>query len=284
MKKKLLFMMTALLLPMLASASDIQVANDDGVTICYNYINNGKELELIKVDCHYSGIVNIPDSVTFMGRTRNVTSIGEGAFISCNLTSVTIPNSVTSIGEGAFRDCYHLTSVTIPNSVKSIGNYAFAGCWGLTSVTIPNGVTHIGDWAFSACRGLTSITIPNSLTSINEWSFYGCASLTSVIIPNNVTSIGVGAFGDCSSLTSITLPNSVISIGGQAFMNCNLTIVNSLITEPFDIFENAFSQNTVYNATLKVPAGTVDKYKATNGWNIFQFIEEISDDSSKSQK
>lgn len=283
MKKKLFFMMTVLLLPMLASASYIQVANDEGVTICYNYINNGKELEVTNYS--YSGIVNIPDTVTYMGRTRNVTSIGRGAFSGCSsLTSVTIPNNVISIGEGAFRDCYHLTSVTIPNSVKSIGNYAFAGCWGLTSVTIPNGVTHIGDWAFSACSGLTSITIPNSLTSINEWSFYGCRGLTSVIIPNNVTSIGVGAFGDCSSLTSITLPNSVISIGGQAFMNCNLTIVNSLITEPFDILKNAFSQNTVYNATLKVPAGTVDKYKATNGWNIFQFIEEISDDSSKSQE
>jgi len=64
MKKKLLFMMTVLLLPMLASASDIQVANDDGVTICYNYINNGKELEVTHYS--YSGIVKIPEFVTFM--------------------------------------------------------------------------------------------------------------------------------------------------------------------------------------------------------------------------
>lgn len=282
MKKKLLFMMTVLLLPMLASASDIQVANDDGVTICYNYINNGKELEVTNYS--YSGIVKIPEFVTFMGRTRNVTSIGKGAFSGCDLISVTIPNSVTSIGEGAFSRCDNLTSVTIPNSVKSIGNNAFVGCIGLTSVTISNSVTHIGDRAFQACMGLTSITIPNSVTSINEMTFCGCASLTSVIIPNNVTSIGVGAFWDCSSLTSITIPSSVISIGGKAFRGCNFTIVNSLITEPFDILENVFSQNTVYNATLKVPAGTVDKYKATNGWNIFQFIEEISDDSSKSQE
>ena len=279
MKKKLLFMMTALLLPMLASASDIQVANDDGVTICYNYINNGKELEVTNYD--YSGIVNIPESVTFMGRTRNVTSIGKGAFSGCDLTSVTIPNSVISIGEVAFSQCRSLTSVTIPNSVKSIGNYAFQFCLGLTSLTIPDSVTHIGDRAFLGCMGLTSITIPNSVTSIHELTFCGCVSLTSVIIPNNVTSIGVSAFQDCSNLTSITIPNSVISIGGKAFSGCNLIIVNSLITEPFDIFENAFSQNTVYNATLKVPAGTIDKYKATNGWKMFQFIEEISDDSSK---
>ena len=54
----------------------------------------------------------------------SVTSIGQGAFNSNNLTSVTIPNNVISIGNGAFS-YNNLTSVTIPNSVTSIGNYAF---------------------------------------------------------------------------------------------------------------------------------------------------------------
>ena len=35
-----------------------------------------------------------------------------------------------------------------------------------------------------------------------------------------------------------------------------------------------FCNNTVKNATLYIPAGTIDKYKATEGWNNFLFIEE----------
>ena len=248
-------------------AYDIAVENTDGVTIYYNYINDGTELE-VKYGYYgkYSGVVNIPSQVTYQGETMSVTSIGSSAFNGCTgLTSVTIPNSVTSIGSSAFSDCTGLTSVTIPNSVTSIGSSAFNGCTGLTSVTIPNSVTSIGSSAFNGCTGLTSVTIGNSVTSIGSYAFSGCTGLTSIvvksgntcydsrdncnaiietatntliigcqttIIPNSVTSIGDGAFNDCSGLTSVTIPNSVTSIGECAFSGCtgltSVTIGNSV--------------------------------------------------------
>ena len=150
MKKKLL-LFARMVLPMVASANDIEVKNADVVTIYYNYINDGNELEVTfcglfytSHSCEYKANVVIPEEVTYMNRTRKVTSIGKRAFFECSgLTSVTIPNSVTSIGEYAFMNCSSLTSVTIPNRVTSIGRDAFAGCSGLTSVTIPNSVTRI---------------------------------------------------------------------------------------------------------------------------------------------
>ena len=181
MKKQLLFLVM-MLLPLVASAHDIEVKNADGVTIYYNYINDGTELEVTfrgsKSDSYsneYQGNVAIPEEVTYMNRTRKVTSIGRAAFYECfGLTSVTIPNSVTSIGDGAFYGCYKLTSVIIPNSVTSIGEYAFYFCSGLTSITIPNSVTSIGESAFFGCSKLTSITIPNSVTSIGSYAFEEC--------------------------------------------------------------------------------------------------------------
>jgi hypothetical protein len=171
-------------------AYDIAVKNADGKTIYYNYINEGKELEVIR-DKYYSGVLVIPEEVTYMNRTRKVTSIGEGAFYKCNdLTSVTIGNNVTNIGEKAFMNCSRLTSVTIGNSVTSIGNNAFEGSSALISITIPNSVTSLGDRAFLHCSGLTSVTIGNGVTSIGVNTFIGCNALTSVTIGNSVTSIG----------------------------------------------------------------------------------------------
>ena len=212
MKSKKLFFLFSILLSMVgtkALAYDFEAKNADGVTLYYNYINDGKDLEVTSYGYQissYSGSVVIPEEVTYMNRTRKVTSIGEYAFYECS----------------------GLTSVTILNGVTSIGNYAFSGCYSLTSVTIPNSVTSIGESAFHECRGLTSVTIGNGVTSIGESAFFGC----------------------------------------------DIPEVISNIEDPFTIATNTFSNNTFNNATLYVPKGTIDKYKATEGWKMFAFIEE----------
>ncbi|MBR3656069.1 MAG: leucine-rich repeat domain-containing protein [Prevotella sp.] len=262
-----------------AFAHDIEVANKDGVIIFYKWINDNTELAVsykgsyaIDYSNEYSGVVVIPESVEYEGKTYSVTSIGSDAFYGCSgLTSVTIPNSVTSIDFSAFEDCSSLTSLTIPNSVNSIGSNAFKNTvWynnqpdGLiyagkvaykykgemsanTVITLEDGTLGITSYAFSGCSGLTSVTIPNSMTSIGECAFANCSGLTSVTIPNSVTSIGPRAFEGCSSLISVIIPNSVTSIGYSAFSGCSgltsLTIPNSVNS----IGSNAFENTAWYN-------------------------------------
>ena len=96
-----------------AFAHNIEVANNDGVTIYYVWTKNNTELAVSYRGSHYTsysneytGNVVIPESVEYNGITYPVTSIGSDAFSSCSgLTSVTIPNSVTSIGRSAFFSC-----------------------------------------------------------------------------------------------------------------------------------------------------------------------------------
>ena len=66
------------------------------------------------------------------------------------------------------------------------------------------------------------------------------------------------------------------------FYECRgLTTVISLIENPFAIKSKnsdyrTFELDTYNNATLYVPKGTIDKYKETEGWKDFLFIEEGS--------
>ena len=243
---------------------------------------------------------------------ENVTNISAGVFCDCTgLTSITIPNGVSSIGNDAFEGCSGLTSITLPNGVTSIGYAAFYGCSSLTSITIPDGVTSIGETAFYGCSGLTSITIPDSVASIGEKAFYGCTGLTSIKvesgnkaydsrdhcnaiiktatnalcvgcsetkIPNGVISIGDYAFYGYTSLTSITIPNSVISIGICAFLDC------SSLKEVYcyaKILPSASSYTFEFvplsQATLHVPAVSIDVYKRTQPWSSFGTIVAIEE-------
>ena len=259
------------------------------------------------------------ESLTSVTIGKNVQIIGNDAFYHCNgLTSVTIPESVTAIGDWAFSGCHGLTSVTIPESVQTIGNGTFSGCSGLTEFrgkfasdygrclivndtlkafapsgltqyTIPNEVKVIGDGVFEYCENLISVTIGKSVTTIGDGAFEYCENLTSVTIGKSVTTIGDGAFFDCSGLTSVTIPESVQTIGERAFYYCTgLTSVTAYNPTPVDIVITtewgstyfAFDDVDCANCKLYVPEGSVDAYKAAEGWSKFGTILPINESSA----
>lgn len=235
-------------------------------------------------DCKKLSSITIPGSVE---------ALGDHAFEGCSsLVSVNIEYGLTNIGYNTFSECSMLSSVTIPNSVTKISSCAFALCEQLTSVTIPPSLKEIKDGAFIRCSKISAVHITDlaAWCKINFGSdanplryahrlFLNGTEIKDIVIPEGVTSISKTAFAWLNNLNSLTLPKSITNIGGRAFQGSDITTIYCNIVDPTKIFgktsdSGTFSTNTFNNATLYVPAGTIGKYQATEGWKDFIFIEE----------
>ena len=168
MKKKKLWLIPVIALPVLALAIVLLILNSAPGGFTYRETNDGIAIT------GYTGDgtdIVIPAKV----KGKPVTRIDRLAFDGLGttdeakkcrkITSVVIPKSVTYIGEAAFRDT-GLTSVSIPDGVTDIEEKTFIGCTDLKTVTIPGSVRTIGDRAFKNCSSLSDVYFAGTDT---EW-------------------------------------------------------------------------------------------------------------------
>ena len=262
-----------------ASAYDFEV---DGIYYGYNtdsqtaYVTNG--------DQKYSGSVIIPASVTFNGRTLNVTSIGQKAFYRCyGVESVSLPNSITRIESSAFEGC-GLKSVNISKGLTTIESFAFSYSY-LTKVYIPNSVTIIDGFAFQPCSQLETLIIEDSETPIeylDYFSFHNSQS-SEETTPKYIY-IGRDYYSQSGHLSPIPINCSnaiILSIGKdvkrvEASSSVAKTIYSA--SEVPEEVEVNFNGSIYANAKLYVPIGTKEKYMSAKGWKNFFLIEEMDVD------
>ncbi len=257
--------------------------------------------------------LTIPSKISYEGKVYNVIRIGYAAFNQCNLTYVDIPSSIKTIGVGAFSNCSSLTSITLKEGLEHIEGNAFADCRLLETITFPNSLKTVGSYAFSFTAWYnnqpnggvyagnvfykykgdipenTSFVIKEGTVSISPDAFikenrridYG---LVAVAIPNSVEIIGEYAFSQCRALRSVNIPSRVTTIESYAFSYCkSLTSVTSEIVEPLSLPSDVFFNASVANATLYVPAESVEAYKNADQWKDFGQILPIEPTSYKSQ-
>lgn len=143
----------------------------------------------------YTGVVSIPDTVTYNSNNYRVISIESRAFAGCS----------------------SLSSITIPRGVTEIGNYTFEKCTSLKEAIIEDGSTTLslgynsyysygaGEGLFYDCS-LERVYLGRNLNYNSDYSygyspFYNQTKLMTVIIGDSVTSIGKDAFYNLTAFT-----------------------------------------------------------------------------------
>lgn len=224
--------------------------------------------------------LSIPDQIRHEGVTYEIREISEQAFYNNkNVRNVTIYGSdLLDIGFRAFRYS-KIESVKVYGTGDILfNNGCFSCCASLKEVYIGSNVRQFGCGTFQDCWNLQNITISpdNPYYSTDGIAVFDKdkTKLYTIIdsyegdyrIPSTVTLLphrDGWRYGQ--KLHSLTIPESVEGIANYVFLSGNIVIENpdvNSITLGDAAFRSPFS--------IKVPAGTVEKYKSA--WSEYESV------------
>lgn len=212
---QIIIWMLAIILPVMANAYDFEV---DGIYYGLKTSDMSAYVTYNSSD-PYTGNITVPETVTYNTKQLTVTAIGESAFKQCgDLISVSLPSSIKSIGNSAFSSS-GIVTITIPEGITAINQYTFSGCKSLKKVVLPNSIEKIDESAFES-SSIEEINFPEGLKSIETWAFLWCDSLKEIILPNSLTDLGSGVFCGCTSVKRITIGSGLNKLGSEVFRQC----------------------------------------------------------------
>ena len=219
-----------------------------------------------------------------------LTTIGEEAFYFTNISSIELPSTLIEIKWGAFAFS-KLSDVFIPKSVSLIEPGAFlcvtfdndkgiiksiivdSGNMNYTSndgVLFDKAISSL--LCFPAGKIQEKYIVPTTVRTIEDRSFQA-SQISSVVLPNTATKIGEFSFTG-SKIKSINIPKDIREIGSYAFYDCkNLSEIYYHTDRPISIYDDIFDTECYTNATLYVPAESINKFKQTAPWKYFSKIQ-----------
>ena len=219
---------------------------------------------------------------------EDVTSIGDNAFSGCVMHSIKMSDSVTRIGDYAFNVCSELTSIELSNNLEYIGKWAFTTCERLPSITIPESVKCIDLIAFYWCNRLTKVEInSNEVVARENEQFYTLRScfgpqVKEFVFGENVKKIAWIACSESEKLTTVTISSNLTCIDDSAFHKCtSLTDIYCYAEQVPEMGKDIFVDSNYKNATLHVPAVSVEAYQNAEQWKDFGSIVALTDDDPK---
>ena len=219
---------------------------------------------------------------------EEVTSVGDRAFFGSSMKSIKMSDNLISIGNNAFWQCNMLTSIEFSNNLAYIGEWAFAACLALPSVTIPESVKCIDLIAFQWCNALTKVVVnSNEVVARDNDQFYTLTScfgkqVEEYVLGEDVKKIAYIAFAESDKLISVTISSNLTCVDDSAFHKCtNLTDMYCYAEQVPETGKDVFLSSNYTNATLHVPATSVEAYKNAEQWKDFGTIIALIDDDPK---
>ena len=223
-----------------------------------------------------TGVFSNCQRMTTIKLGEGLSEIPEGCFTAnLLLEEITIPSSVKKIGRDAFNYNMNLKRVTFNEGLKSIGGGAFTTC-DLLKVELPSTVTEIGDLSFSNNVNMESFVAGSNLKTIGSGAFVNNVLLQSAALNDGLESIGADAFSG-TGLTEVVIPASVKSIGKNVFDLCDeLVFIEDRAETPQTLTEDILGEESYDYVELRVPAASVEAYKAADIWSKFSNIVPLS--------
>ncbi|MBR1498595.1 MAG: leucine-rich repeat protein [Bacteroidaceae bacterium] len=245
----------------------------------YYLFTGGNEAALYKGN-EWTGELDIPSEVKFQEQTYTITGTTRGAFADCpELTKVRIPKTLAKIWD-SYTFFYNPYEDVPTGLINPIYMNIFTECTALESIEVEEGNP-----------GLKSVDgVLFSQDGIGQYyyrtnKYYGtglyCYPMgkqqKTYAIPEGVEWIGGAAFYDNQHLASLTIPRSMKHICYNAFSGCSNLMDVYCEAEDVPIAWDVVFNDIPNSATLHVPAGSIDKYKATSPWSHFGNIVALND-------
>lgn len=248
--------------------------------------------------------LNIPSSVTFVGNnnlnakklifnSQNPPSIGSTQDMS-NVQIIEVPDGRVSVYSSVFSafgksgvvrqrnydNGYWISTGNVTSTITLDHDLV----WGKIMVSpdpnskvvkelkVPGGIEHLISNFMLDQTNLQKVILPDTLKSIGQSAFRNCSSLTEINIPHGVLTLSQVVFQGCSSLRNITIPSTVTFISSNAFGGNGQMTMRFLNPVPADTDGSLNFLTTLTGKSIKVPAASVNAYKAAPVWSNYASI------------
>ena len=264
------------------------------ISIGFSSFRGNKELTSIELPSTVRIIGNnafeFCENLSEVKLSDGLTTIGEEAFYFTNISSIVLPSTLIEIKRGAFAFS-KLSDVFIPKSVSLIEPGAFlCTTFDYDKGIIKSIIVDSGNMNYTSTDGVLfdkaintlhcfpagkiqeKYIVPTTVRTIEDRSFQA-SQISSVVLPNTATKIGEFSFTG-SKIKSINIPKDIREIGSYAFYDCkNLSEIYYHTDRPISIYDDIFDTECYTNATLYVPAESINKFKQTAPWKYFSKIQ-----------
>jgi len=185
----------------------------------------------------------------------------------------TVPSSVREIGSGAFNNCEYIHEFVVPEGVvwnDAMSWCGFDGCKSLEKCVLSNGIESIGTYCFRKTK-ISEFTIPAGTKSVSNNAFVDCGNLVKIVVEPSAEPLSYvmgTTFSNATKLQSLHLGREI-----SPFCFSNQDALTDVTITTDKVLETPVFPDAVYeNATLTVPVGMVETYRAHAQWGKFKTI------------